>query len=69
MTHLEGYKVTRNLSSLTKKVNNIPFYLLITINVLIVVAFFAVMISALYQNIELTKDAVSSIEYLIENNG
>lgn len=53
---------------LEDKMNRIPFYLLITINILIAAAFFVILMFMVYSNIQYTKDCTANTDYLINPN-
>jgi uncharacterized membrane protein YhaH (DUF805 family) len=53
------------LDDIKGKVDKQPFYLLIMVNILILVAFFVIMMFMLYTNMQYTKDAAYGTEYII----
>lgn len=57
---------TLDFQDLTRKVDKIPFYLLIVINILVVITFFIIMLIMINMNIEYTKDAIYGIEVLLD---
>jgi hypothetical protein len=60
------------LNDTNKKVNKIPFWLLITINILIVAGFFALMMIKIHDIEDYVKDSIVSTEFLrlqLEANG
>lgn len=54
------------MKDLNSKMDKTSFYLLITINVLVVITFFIIMMFMMNENLEMRKDVVAQNELLIQ---
>lgn len=55
------------LRQMEGKMNKIPFYLLVVVNILMMITFFVIMMLMLNANIEYTKDVVVTTEYIYQS--
>jgi len=62
----ERYSIAE-MKDLESKVDKMPFYLLIVINLLVIIMFFTIMMFKVQENTEYVKDIIAQNEELIES--